>query len=155
MSFGDLLQDKPKGKWPILWGSFTVLLVGGWIVADIIGSPVAWIAYLGGMFLLFWALEGPALANRTGGDTYTEYIQHALGNSGMAWLGFVIWFLVSALLFMQVSDLVAFGFSYKWTVLALTLFSAWLFKHFLWHDSRIWKWAALKKSRFIKRVLRK
>ena len=65
----------------------------------------------------FFAIEMPALLNDTGGDTLTEQIQYVGGTGGP-------WLLVAA-----------FG-----------LLFGWLAKHFLWRDSRIWKWAALRRQ---------
>jgi len=69
----DILEDKPKGKWPWLWAIWAFLVIGS-----------------------FFAIEIPALVNSTGGDTLTEQIEYGGGKIG-AWLflalfiGFIIW----------------------------------------------------------------
>ena len=79
----DQFMWKPRGVWPWLWA--------------------AW-------FLLFFAIEIPALRNDQGGDTLTEQVQFLGGWS--PWL-FVAGFLI---------------------------FLGWLTSHFIGRNSRIWRW---------------
>jgi len=80
--------------------------------------PRLWAGWALLVVVSFFAIEVPALVNDSGGDTLTEQVQFVGGTAGPWWL-----------------------------VLAFLLLFAWLTKHFLWRDSRIWKWAALRRGR--------
>lgn len=146
VGLADLLRDKPRGLWPWLWLTYGLLFLAGWAAASIIGGPIAWAAFLGGAFFGFWLVEGPALANRSGGDTLTEHLQYIFGASGLPWLAVVTWAIVTALLYLQVGDLVAYGIPERAAQTAWIAFTAWTFKHFLWRDSRLWQWAAHRRA---------
>jgi len=140
------LDDKPRGRYPWLWIVYGILFVLGWAIAAFIGGPVAWVVFLVAAFMGFWLIEGPALANRHGGDTLTEQLQYLFGVTNLAWLAVVTWAIVTVFTFVQVTDLVEFGFPPRLTQVAWILASAWTFKHFLWSDSRLWKWAAHRRA---------
>lgn len=66
---GDIADDRPRGKYPVLWIVWAVIAVGG-----------------------FFAIEIPALSNDSGGDTLTEHIQFLGGYSPWALVGIVVGF---------------------------------------------------------------
>lgn len=86
----DITEDAPRGKYPFLWIGWLVLLVGG-----------------------FFAIEIPALANSSGGDTLTEQVQYI---AGYGWYA---------------TAMIGGGL--------IALFT-WLMPHFFGRDSRVWKW---------------
>ena len=65
---------------------------------------------------MFFAIEGVALVNGSGGDTFTEHFQYVVGIAGWGWglAGFLLLF-------------------------------AWLLPHMFGPDSRVWKYDALKR----------
>jgi hypothetical protein len=137
---------KPRGKYPWLWLVYGVLFAAGWAIAATIGGPVAWVTFLGAAFAGFWLIEGPALVNRSGGDTLTEHLQYIFGVTNLAWLAVVTWGIVSVFTLLQITDLIEVGFPRRITHFAWVAFSAWTFKHFLWSDSRLWKWVAHRRA---------
>jgi len=85
-----ITDDKPRGKYPNLWIGWLIVVIGG-----------------------FFLIEIPALANDSGGDTFTEQVQYL---AGYGWWAVV---LIGG---------------------ALVALFTWLMPHFFGLDSRVWKW---------------
>jgi len=85
---GELADDKPKHGWTVAWMVWLVVTIGG-----------------------FALIEGPAIANSEGGDTFTEHIQFVAGQSPLAAV-------------LGVVGLIAFG--------------AWFLPHLFGRGSRVW-----------------
>jgi hypothetical protein len=67
---------------------------------------------------MFFAIEGWALANDSGGDTLTENVQYVFGVAG-----------------------------WGWGLAGLLLLATWLTYHFFGPHSRLWKWVEYWKNR--------
>jgi len=137
---------RPSGIWTALWLSWGAFLVVGFLVADTVDG-LAWPIYWGTAFVMFWAIEGPALAGPIPGATLTEHLQYLVGVCRFPQLGFAAWGLVVVLLGLQAAKLVSWGAEPLWAWLAAILAAAWTFKHFLWTDSRVWRWRDWVRSR--------
>ena len=80
--------------------------------------PRVWQVWAAATIVSFAIIEGFALVNDKGGDTLTEQLQY-VGGTGAPW---------------------AF-------VAAIVIFCIWLIKHFVGPDSRVWKYAKLRRRK--------